>query len=71
MNDEIKVTKCPPGEALGARDLQRWAQRRAAGWSGVRSGQKERIAAAKFERPNLDAADRWLARATRNGRGSG
>jgi hypothetical protein len=30
----MKVTKCPPGEAIGARDLQRWASRRRAGLSG-------------------------------------
>jgi hypothetical protein len=30
----MKVTKCPPDEAIGARDLQHWASRRIAGWSG-------------------------------------
>ena len=31
----VKVTICPPGEAIGARDLQEWAGRRAVGKSGV------------------------------------
>jgi hypothetical protein len=62
MSDDVKVTKCPPEEALGARDLQLWAQRRAAGRSGVQSSRKERKSAAKFERLKLDGADRWLAK---------
>jgi hypothetical protein len=32
-----KITKLPPGEALGARDLQRWSSRRRAGLSGAGS----------------------------------
>jgi hypothetical protein len=32
---EIKITKCPPGVALGAGDLQRWAHNRTLGRSGV------------------------------------
>jgi hypothetical protein len=35
MND-VKITKLPPGEAKGARDLQEWAHNRAQGYSGVR-----------------------------------
>lgn len=31
----VAVTKCPPGAARGARDLQQWSQRRALGWSGA------------------------------------
>lgn len=31
----MRITICPPGEALGARDLQRWSRRRAGGWSGA------------------------------------
>jgi hypothetical protein len=51
-----KVTKCPPGEAIGARDLQRWA-------TGVRPSKKERDLEKKFTpRRKRDAADRWLAR---------
>jgi len=33
---EIKITKLPPGRALGAGDLHEWAANRHAGWSGVR-----------------------------------
>lgn len=31
----VKVTVLPPGEAVGARDLQRWGNRRALGRSGL------------------------------------
>ena len=31
----VIVTKLPPGEAYGARDLQNWAERRKAGKFGV------------------------------------
>ena len=31
----FKITKCPPGRALGADDLQRWARQRNVGRSGV------------------------------------
>ena len=31
----VKITKCPPGEAEGARDLQEWGSRRLVGRSGV------------------------------------
>jgi hypothetical protein len=31
----VKITKLPPGEAEGARDLQTWAFRRSTGRSGV------------------------------------
>lgn len=31
----VPITKLPPGEAQGARDLQRWAGRRTVGRSGV------------------------------------
>jgi hypothetical protein len=42
---EVKVL--PPGEAEGARDLQRWANRRAGGRSGVPMTKMERSAAKK------------------------
>ena len=32
---EVTVKKLPPGEVLGARDLQRWSTRRRGGRSGV------------------------------------
>ncbi len=35
MSDTPRITVCPPGEAFGARDLQRWAQRRTAGRASV------------------------------------
>jgi hypothetical protein len=60
-DNEVKVTKCPPGRALGCDDLQRWASSRSAGRSGVRSSREDREKL-KAWRPNLDAADRWLAK---------
>jgi hypothetical protein len=59
MSDDVKVTKCPPGEATGARDLQNWSRQRAIGQSGVYVRRKDRK---KWEKPKPDAADRWLAR---------
>jgi hypothetical protein len=38
---EVKVTKCPPGVALGAGDLYRWASRRHGGRSGM-AGQRDK-----------------------------
>ncbi len=40
----VKVTKCPPGEAIGARDLQKWGRRRAAGKGGAGRTKKDRSA---------------------------
>ena len=57
-----EIQKLPPGEALGARDLQQWSHNRAKGRSGVRPSRKERKRLAKWEKPKLDAADRWLAK---------
>ena len=45
----VWVTKCPPGEALGANDLTTWSLRRSCGWSGS-DGRKERQAVAEFKR---------------------
>ena len=60
---EVKVTKLPDGEALGARDLQRWAARRNAGRAGVRASLKERKKLARWGKPKkLDATDQWLAK---------
>jgi hypothetical protein len=63
MSDAPKVTVLPPGEAVGARDLQRWASRRSAGRSGSGMSRQDfkRLEAWK-PRPKLDAADRWLER---------
>jgi len=58
----VEITRLPPGEALGARDLQRWSSRRATGRAGVRQTTSERKKLEKFTRsPMPDAADRWLA----------
>jgi hypothetical protein len=53
----MKITKLPPGEAVGARDLQTWASQRSAGRAGVPVGEKERKALAWKRR---DRAQRWL-----------
>lgn len=56
---EIKITKCPPGEAIGARDLQKWGQRRTIGQSGVPLSRKEWLRQKKREK-NKDPAEKWL-----------
>ena len=38
----MKVTKCPPGEAAGARDLQRWSYNRKRGRSGSHMSERDR-----------------------------
>jgi hypothetical protein len=43
----VWVTRCPPGEALGARDLTNWSRRRSGGRSGS-DGAGERIAEESF-----------------------
>ena len=58
---DVKVTVLPPGETLGARDLQRWSLRRMNGQAGVPLTRKERDWL--NEKPKLDLADRWLAQA--------
>ena len=55
MSNEPRIRKCPDGEALGARDLQRWS-------FGERPSREERKQLAKWNKPKLDAADRWLAK---------
>jgi hypothetical protein len=63
----VKITRLPPGVALGADDLQRWAHRRLAGRSGMRLTRKERkVAAARSE--DGDATAKWLAAAERKAR---
>ncbi len=63
MSDDVKVTKCPPAEALGARDLQIWSRQRSAGRAGVDMDRKDRKQLKRWQtKPKLDAADRWLAR---------
>jgi hypothetical protein len=50
----VEIRRLPSGEAIGARDLQRWANRRRVGRGGIGRNQKPTH--------KLDAADRWLAR---------
>ena len=59
----VEVQKLPPGEALGARDLQKWSHNRTLGRWGVYDTKKERKRLGKFDKPKPDAADRWLASA--------
>jgi hypothetical protein len=65
----IKITKCPPGEALGARDLQRWAAQRLKGGSGVPLSKRERKLAKK-RAEDEDATARWLRQAEARARRS-
>jgi hypothetical protein len=58
----VKVTVCPPGEALGARDLQQWASRRSAGLSGTFVSKSERK---QKQKRREDRADHWLRGAER------
>jgi hypothetical protein len=37
----VKITKLPPGKAMGADDLQRWSRQRNAGRSGVSEDRRE------------------------------
>ena len=69
MADEVKIMKLPPGEALGARDLRRWAHRRAVGKAGAPLTRKERKQIKQRQRAALRAgvrpkqggeAARWL-----------
>jgi len=62
----VKITKLPPGEALGARDMQHWAERRMKGQSGVPPTRQELKRLGKTRK--LDAADRWLREQERKGR---
>jgi len=63
VGNEVKVTMLPPGEAFGARDLQRWSKRRLIGQASLPLTSKERKLLKK--KPGRDAADRWLAAASR------
>jgi hypothetical protein len=55
----MKVTKLPPGETIGARDLQTWASRRAAGRAGIPLSRQERR---DRDWKHRDRAQRWLDR---------
>jgi len=61
---DVKITKLPPGKALGADDLRRWAHQRLRGRSGVPMTKREKKLAGKHDEPK-DAAARWLAEAER------
>jgi hypothetical protein len=61
MTNEVKVTICPPGRALGCDDFQRWASRRSAGRSGAGSSRDDREKLKAWSRQKDDAAGRWLA----------
>jgi hypothetical protein len=37
----VKITKLPPGKAIGADDLQNWSRQRNAGRSGTRHDRQE------------------------------
>jgi hypothetical protein len=56
----VKVTICPPGEALGARDLQRWSSRRIAGRSGVRSSRSSKGEVNGRVRPHYHRDSSWI-----------
>ena len=59
----VEITRLPPGEALGARDLQGWAHQRSAGRAGVNTTREEWKRLKQWKpKPKFDAADRWLAR---------
>jgi hypothetical protein len=50
MSDDVPITRLPPGEAFGARDLQRWSHRRAFGRAGVPVTREEKKVIAKQQR---------------------
>jgi hypothetical protein len=58
----VKITKCPPGKALGAGDLMAWSHNRQLGRTGVSGQGKADLKAWARNRPQPDAADRWLER---------
>lgn len=64
---EVKITRLPPGVALGAGDLHAWAKRRLAGRGGVPLTRAERKIAAKRSEAQ-DGTARWLAAAERRQR---
>ena len=53
------VTVCPPGAALGAKDITNWSHRRARGMSGS-DGWKERKQADKWAKGKaVSGRNRW------------
>lgn len=69
---DFPITKCPDGEAAGARDLATWGYRRAKGQSGVRpkkpkeqtKAQKKRAAERKIRRKKYRVTRRSYKPAT-------
>lgn len=65
---DFPITKCPDGEALGARDLATWGQRRAKGQSGSKpektKAQQKRAAARKIRRKKYRVSRRSYRPAT-------
>jgi hypothetical protein len=60
---EVKVTRLPPGKAIGCDDLQRWGKQRLLGRSGVPKSKAERKLAERE-----DPTAYWLAQAERKAR---
>jgi hypothetical protein len=57
---EVKVTKCPPGRALGAGDLQAWAHNRRLGRSGMVGQTKHDLEAWARNPNNVTSSGRAL-----------
>ncbi len=55
-----RVTKCPPGEALGARDLAEWATSRRGGRSGLPCAESPHAKAKSYSAHLEMIADRIL-----------
>ncbi len=55
------VTVCPPGEALGARDLSEWASRRRGGRAGLPCAESPHAKATGYSAYLEKVADRILA----------
>jgi hypothetical protein len=62
IGNEVKVTVLPPGEACGARDLQRWSKQRLKGQAGVPLTSRERNCSRKSQGVTL-LIDGWLRQA--------
>jgi hypothetical protein len=71
----VKITKLPPGKAIGADDLQIWARQRNAGLSGVPDDREQqnrlhiqKRRREKWLRPPRDIArDPWFSRLLQQG----
>jgi hypothetical protein len=54
----VKITKLPPGKAIGADDLQNWSRQRNAGRSGTRDDRQEE----KWLRKQKQRRAKWLSK---------